>query len=161
MRWDLWRSQRPSHTETPAPVEIPVAGRWRALNGPARRFPATHSHARTHAIDLTYHLSGETAPAFGWLWPLSRRPHHCPAFGNPVLALADGVVVATADRQRDYAGIAHLRRGSLQVAVGDRVAIGQRLAECGNSGNSCYLDDEGTEHIGVPKDTTYFTPPSG
>jgi hypothetical protein len=35
-----------------------------------------------------------------------------------------------------YAALAHLRRGSLRVRVGDRVAAGQPLAECGNSGNS-------------------------
>ncbi|MGJ7441078.1 M23 family metallopeptidase [Aquipuribacter sp. MA13-6] len=32
--------------------------------------------------------------------------------------------------------LAHLRRGSLRVAPGDRVALGQPLGACGNSGNS-------------------------
>lgn len=35
-----------------------------------------------------------------------------------------------------YAALAHLRRGSVRVRPGDRVAAGQPLAECGNSGNS-------------------------
>lgn len=35
-----------------------------------------------------------------------------------------------------YALLAHLRRGSVRVRPGDRVATGQQLAECGNSGNS-------------------------
>ncbi|WP_422772011.1 M23 family metallopeptidase [Plantactinospora sp. WMMC1484] len=35
-----------------------------------------------------------------------------------------------------YAAYAHLRRGSLLVRPGDRVRIGQQVAECGNSGNS-------------------------
>jgi hypothetical protein len=43
-----------------------------------------------------------------------------------VLDLGDGV----------YAALAHLRRGSLRVRPGDRVAAGQQLAACGNSGNS-------------------------
>jgi Peptidase family M23 len=43
-----------------------------------------------------------------------------------VLDLGDGV----------YALLAHLRRGSLRVRRGDRVAPGQELAACGNSGNS-------------------------
>jgi murein DD-endopeptidase MepM/ murein hydrolase activator NlpD len=43
-----------------------------------------------------------------------------------VLDLGDGV----------YAALAHLRRGSVRVRPGDRVAAGQQLAECGNSGNS-------------------------
>ncbi|MFP8884603.1 M23 family metallopeptidase [Streptomyces mangrovi] len=90
-----------------------------------------------------------------------------------VLDLGDGV----------YAVFAHLRRGSLKVAVGDRVTAGRPLAECGNSGNSSephlhfqlmdgpditsarglrftwhYRDDEGGEHRGVPEDNTHFTP---
>jgi murein DD-endopeptidase MepM/ murein hydrolase activator NlpD len=32
--------------------------------------------------------------------------------------------------------MAHLRAGSLQVAVGDTVTAGQHIADCGNSGNS-------------------------
>jgi hypothetical protein len=43
-----------------------------------------------------------------------------------VLDLGDGV----------YAAYAHLRRGSIQVRKGQRVTAGQRIAECGNSGNS-------------------------
>lgn len=35
-----------------------------------------------------------------------------------------------------YALVAHLRQGSACVRVGDRVAGGQRIAECGNTGNS-------------------------
>jgi murein DD-endopeptidase MepM/ murein hydrolase activator NlpD len=35
-----------------------------------------------------------------------------------------------------YAVLAHLRRGSLRVAKGQRVAAGEQVAECGNSGNS-------------------------
>jgi Peptidase family M23 len=43
-----------------------------------------------------------------------------------VIALDDGV----------YAVLAHLRQGSARVAAGDRVAAGQWIAACGNSGNS-------------------------
>ncbi|MFF5934825.1 M23 family metallopeptidase [Streptomyces sp. NPDC012508] len=43
-----------------------------------------------------------------------------------VLDLGDGT----------YAMYAHLKRGSLTVRPGDRVAAGQELARCGNSGNS-------------------------
>jgi murein DD-endopeptidase MepM/ murein hydrolase activator NlpD len=35
-----------------------------------------------------------------------------------------------------FVAVAHLRAGSLRVAVGDEVTTGQPLAECGNSGNS-------------------------
>lgn len=35
-----------------------------------------------------------------------------------------------------YALVAHLRRGSARVRVGDRVVAGQQIAECGNTGNT-------------------------
>jgi murein DD-endopeptidase MepM/ murein hydrolase activator NlpD len=35
-----------------------------------------------------------------------------------------------------FAALVHLQRGSLLVAVGDEVTVGQPLAACGNSGNS-------------------------
>lgn len=48
--------------------------------------------------------------------------------------LGNHVVVATDDGT--CAVLAHLRRGSLSVQVGDRVEAGQQVAACGNSGNS-------------------------
>jgi murein DD-endopeptidase MepM/ murein hydrolase activator NlpD len=35
-----------------------------------------------------------------------------------------------------FIALVHLRAGSLQVSVGDDVAVGEQVAECGNSGNS-------------------------
>lgn len=35
-----------------------------------------------------------------------------------------------------YAAYAHLRRGSIRVAPGDRVTVDEHIADCGNSGNS-------------------------
>jgi Peptidase family M23 len=87
------------------------------------------------------------------------------AFGQPVLAPADGLVVAARDGSRDYPRpgsgsidwrasdfrgnhvvlrhegeiyslVAHLRRGSVRVRPGDVVHQGERLGECGNSGHS-------------------------
>lgn len=55
-------------------------------------------------------------------------------------ALADAAVSGSADGAAPggtvVAVLAHLRRGSLQVAPGERIVAGQQLAECGNSGNS-------------------------
>ncbi|MCG7527843.1 M23 family metallopeptidase [Streptomyces sp. OfavH-34-F] len=225
MRWSLWRRQRPPRGQEPVLVEVPVTGRWKALNGPGTKVPShTHSHAQSYAIDLTCHPPAHPDPKFSLLWPLGRRPHHYPAFGAPVLAPGDGVIVSVGDHQRDhlsrtslpgfvylflegfvrslgwprhlwgnhivlkldqgtYAGFAHLKRGSLRVAVGDRVGVGQHLAEVGNSGNSSephmhfqlmngpdsevaqgvpftwrYRNDDGAEEVGVPEDGTYFTP---
>ncbi|QNN83622.1 M23 family metallopeptidase [Brachybacterium sp. Z12] len=70
-------------------------------------------------------------------------PRHL--LGDHVLLRADGAgLAARADGPAPdvppdgtvVAVLAHLRRGSLQVAPGERVAAGQQLAECGNSGNS-------------------------
>ncbi|MFE2945146.1 M23 family metallopeptidase [Streptomyces sp. NPDC059255] len=125
------------------------------------------------------HLTRMSLPAFGFLYLEGfvrglGWPRHI--WGNHILLdLGDGV----------YAGFAHLRRGSLQVAVGDRVRAGQKMAECGNSGNSSephlhfqlmdgpdvmtahglpftwdYRVDEGgaeaAPRTGVPKDGTFF-----
>ncbi|MHC5902806.1 M23 family metallopeptidase [Streptomyces sp. S6] len=224
LRWSLWRSQRPSGERAPVPVGLPVAGRWRALNGPGTKVPShTHSYAQTYAIDLVHHPLEKDPPPARRVWPVGRRPQHYPAFGSPVLAPGAGVVVEAVDRQRDhlsrtslpglayffaegavrtlgwprhlmgnhvileledgvYAVFAHLRKGSLKVAAGDRVVKGQQLAECGNSGNSSephvhfqlmdgpdpetarglpftwhYRDDGGAGHTGVPEDGTFFT----
>lgn len=87
------------------------------------------------------------------------------AFGQPVFAPADGIVARVRDGLRDYRTpgsgavdmwcrdirgnhiliehrhdefslLAHLRKGSVSVAVGDSVRVGQKIAECGNSGHS-------------------------
>jgi murein DD-endopeptidase MepM/ murein hydrolase activator NlpD len=50
-----------------------------------------------------------------------------------------------------YAVFAHLRRGSLRVARGQRVVAGEQVAECGNSGNSTepHLHFRLQDHRGV------------
>jgi len=54
-----------------------------------------------------------------------------------------------------YIALVHLRRGSLLVAVGDRVSAGQTLAQCGNSGNSTqphlHLQVMDSENLAVAK----------
>lgn len=162
----------------PVLVRLPVAGRWVALNSPANRVPSHGLHAwgQTYAVDLVHDPTDRPRPAFG-SGPGFRRPEEFPAFGQPVLAPADGVVVRVHDRERDHrarntwpallylftesavrellgpgrmlgnhivldigdgvhAVLAHLRRGSVQVAPGDPVRAGRQVGECGNSGNS-------------------------
>jgi murein DD-endopeptidase MepM/ murein hydrolase activator NlpD len=162
----------------PVEVEPPVTGRWSALNSPADRVPShgTHGYGQTYAIDVAAEPTEGARPAFGW-WPVARRNRDFPAFGAPLLAVADGTVVRASDWRRDhlsrnsypalayllvegllrdiagatmvignhvvldlgdgtYALYAHVRRGSLTVRPGDRVRAGQRLGDCGNSGNS-------------------------
>lgn len=92
------------------------------------------------------------------------RPEQYFCFGEPILAPADGVVVAAHDGHRDgpraggwldlrqhnilgnwitiehadgeYSVLAHLQCGSVEVAPGDRVERGQQIGRCGHSGNS-------------------------
>lgn len=54
--------------------------------------------------------------------------------GGPRFIVGNHVTVRSSDG--NYALIAHIRKRSLRVRVGDRVTAGQQLAECGNSGNS-------------------------
>lgn len=89
----------------PVAVRLPVTGPWRALNSPATRVPShgVQGYGQTYAIDLVYDPAGpaQPRPGFGWR-PLARRPQDFPAFGQPVYAPADGVVVRVHDRERDH-----------------------------------------------------------
>jgi Peptidase family M23 len=53
-----------------------------------------------------------------------------------VAAVAGNHLVIALPGPRRFVALAHLRAGSLHVAVGEEVRRGQPLAECGNSGNS-------------------------
>ncbi|MEW1926187.1 M23 family metallopeptidase [Streptomyces sp. NPDC088360] len=101
-----------ARAEPPAPVEIapPVTGRWSALNSPADKVPShgTHGLGQTYAIDVVAEPEDGVRPAFAWLWPIARRNDAFPAFGAPLLAVADATVVHAEDGQRD-----HLSRNSL------------------------------------------------
>ncbi|MGA5202915.1 M23 family metallopeptidase [Streptomyces variegatus] len=100
----------PRAAREPVEVAPPVTGRWSALNSPADGTPShgVHSYGQTFAIDILAEPEPGARPAFRWLWPLARRPQDFPAFGAPILAVADATVVRAADGQRD-----HLSRTSL------------------------------------------------
>ncbi|WP_405797412.1 M23 family metallopeptidase [Streptomyces sp. NBC_01506] len=165
---------------TPVEVAAPVSGRWLAHNSPADKVPShgLHGYGQTYAIDILVAPDPDTRPPFAMLWPLARGNSRYPAFGAPVLAVADATVVHVLDGRRDhltrtsfpalawmmliegmvreatgpswivgnhvildlgdgtYAAYAHLKQGSVTVAVGDTVRTGQRIADCGNTGNS-------------------------
>ncbi|MDF1604964.1 M23 family metallopeptidase [Nocardioides sp. YIM 152315] len=88
-----------------APVETgsPVRGRWVAVNGPGSRVPShgVRSYGQAYAVDVL-HPSPSGAPArIGW-GVRTRAPASYSSFGEPVLAVADGTVVAVLDRKRDH-----------------------------------------------------------
>jgi hypothetical protein len=135
---------------------IPVSGVWCVL-------PDATEHHRmkagaAYAFDLVIMKNGRIHANQG----RNLEDHY--AFGQPVLAQADGIVEQVVDKQADtpvgalggfdkanvmvvdYGGgirglYAHLKKGSAKVKPGDRVTAGQPLAEVGNSGAS------GTPHL--------------
>lgn len=86
----------------PVAVRSPVRGRWVAVNSPADKVPShgTHELGQTYAIDLVHVPHGEWTPIRRR--PLAARPDTFPAFGQDVLAPADGVVVQASGWQRDH-----------------------------------------------------------
>lgn len=104
----------PRAAREPVEVESPVTGRWSALNSPADRTPShgTHAYGQTYAIDVVAEPEPGARPGFRWLWPLARRSSAFPAYGAPLLAVADGTVVRAVGSQRD-----HLSRTSLPALL--------------------------------------------
>lgn len=163
-------------------LSLPFTGRWIARNSPARRVPShgTDLLGSRYAIDLiAVDHRRRTADRRDWRTFLATEPpERFLAWGRPILAPADGVVVVAHDGEADhvarrsqlalvgylagqagrlrsgvgavagnhlvielreigaFVAMVHLRAGSIRVAVGDEVTIGQTLASCGNSGNS-------------------------
>ncbi|WP_434091176.1 M23 family metallopeptidase [Streptomyces flaveus] len=85
-------------------VAAPVADRWSALDSPADRTPShgIHAYGQTFAIDVIAEPEPGARPGLRALWPLARRATDFPAFGAPILAVADATVVRAHDRQRDH-----------------------------------------------------------
>ena len=136
----------------------PLRGEWWVFWGGPTEPQNYHVIVRDqrHAYDFVGWRSGGTRRGSG-----ARNADYW-AWGRPVVAPADGVVVAARDGARDnrpqmelenrrnpagnhvvldlgngeFALLAHLQRGSLRVRTGQRVRAGDLLGLCGNSGNS-------------------------
>jgi hypothetical protein len=139
-----------------APLRLPFKGKWLVLNGGRSLTENRHAVAadQRFAYDLATIEHGRTFSGDG-----SRlKQHFC--FGRAVLAPGAGKVIEAKDGIPDniinfpnpsppegnhiiidhgnseYSVLAHFRLGSLKVRVGDTVKAGQKVGECGNSGNS-------------------------
>lgn len=111
---------------------------WRPLTRPPEDFPAfgrpVYAPAAATVVrtrsDQRDHRSRNSWPAvFAMIAESAVRELRGPTglLGNHiVLDLHDGT----------YAVLAHLKRDSIRVGPGDRVAPGEQVADCGNSGNS-------------------------
>ena len=53
-----------------------------------------------------------------------------------VAAIAGNYLVIALPDSGAFVALVHLRAGSIRVAIGDEVRVGQPIAHCGNSGNS-------------------------
>ena len=113
-----------------------------------------------HGIEIYWDRPREV-----WEGDVAQRMTSLPLELEPILAAADGEVVAARDAHRDhpapgsgaidwrardirgnfvvirhaareYSVLAHLLRGSVSVRPGDRVCRGQVIGRCGNSGHS-------------------------
>jgi hypothetical protein len=141
---------------------LPVTGEWRVFNGGITK-ETSHSWdipSQRFAYDLVKHgQNGRSFESDG------RKLEDYFCFDAPIFAPADGTVVEARDGIRDaphvgtfwmdwltrsivgnsvlikhadgeYCLLAHLKRGSVRVRVGQTVKQAQEIGRCGHSGNS-------------------------
>ncbi|HVX58453.1 MAG TPA: M23 family metallopeptidase [Candidatus Saccharimonadales bacterium] len=138
-------------------LRLPFAGQWLVMNGGDTREVNHHSGIRPQNFAFDFTIiddSGHDHKSDG------KKCKDYYAFGRPILAPADGAIVETVDGVRDnepgfgnylagagnfiiikhrpdeFSFIAHLKQGSVKVKSGESVKAGQKLGECGNSGQS-------------------------
>ena len=130
---------------------LPIEGEWHVVRDVTRHHRSKHGAA--FAFDLVIRKKGKMYRGSR----SSLRNHY--AFGKPVLAQADGIVMQVTDKHPDirpgkpgarelantltvdYGGgivgfYGHLKQGSAKVKPGQRVSAGEVLALVGNSGAS-------------------------
>lgn len=154
-------------------LSLPFQGTWFvAWGGDTKRLNAHHdAPPQRFALDIL--IVDERGRSFSGA---GKRCEAYYAFGKPIVAPADGLVIEAIDGVRDniprlmspssamgnavtithrrgeVSILAHLQCGSVMVKAGDRVQRGQRLGACGNSGNSSephlhyHLQDLPIEH---------------
>ena len=176
--WAVIAFGRPSYLLDVVAIHPPFGSGWRVVRGGHDK---ENSHSwwvinQRFAYDFVIFRDGRSCRGTG------KSLHDYFAFGEPVLASGDGIVVEvrsdiadskhagsgwlhwfTADIRGNYVIIrhaasvyslvAHLRQGSLRVNVGDAVRRGQIIGECGNSGFST----EPHIHFHVQNGRSFYT----
>ncbi len=140
---------------------LPFSGKWLVVNGGVTK---EHSHSwdmytQRYAYDFIM-VDSE----FNSFKGEESDPNSFYCYSKDILACAAGVVVEVKDQYKDsyidrkkaycdasdlrgnfivikhsddeFSTIAHLKKGSINVEVGDKVIQGQVIGKCGNSGNS-------------------------
>ncbi|MEO8556672.1 MAG: M23 family metallopeptidase [Actinomycetota bacterium] len=109
-------------------ISLPFAGLWLAKNSPARRVPSHGSDlfGERYAIDfVAVDTAHRTADRRDWRTFLATEPaERFFAYGRPILAPADGIVVEAHDGEIDHVG----RRSQLALvpfAVGQSARLRQ------------------------------------
>jgi hypothetical protein len=142
--------------QTKAELHLPFDGRWFVVWGGRTLQQNYHAadRAQRFAMDLLIYRSGITHTGD----TSNLENYYC--WDQPILAPAGGTIVAVTsdlpdnpigqtDTQHpvgnhvvidlgtgEFAFLAHMRQGSIVVAEGDKVAVGDELGRCGNSGNT-------------------------
>jgi hypothetical protein len=140
----------------PVAIYSPLADEWYVGQGGHSELVNYHrvTPTQSHALDIMEVVGGRTHP------PGRTDLASYYVFDKPVLAPSDGVVTYVLANLPDhragvtdnrfqsgnhvvidvggdrYVMMGHLRQGSIQVHVGDRVRRGQPIARVGNSGNT-------------------------
>lgn len=126
----------------PLVVSSPVTGRWLGMNSPQSKVPShgIRAYGQAFAIDLVYEPTDRQRPVFG-SGSAMRPAEDYPAFGEPVRAMIDGVVVHASDRQRDHRarstwpGVIYMMvEGSIRELGGPGFIVGNHVTIRGADG---------------------------
>lgn len=150
-------SRLPELARNKTPMRLPFDGKWFVVWGGDDRERNRHADFPPQRYAFDFVVVGEDGKSYR---NDGRSNADYAAYGRPVLAPCDGIVVQAVDGVRDnipgetnpayapgnsvllktdsseYLLLAHLQPRSLRVAEGDRVRRGDVLGLCGNSGNS-------------------------
>jgi hypothetical protein len=142
--------------KTKAELRLPFDGQWFVLWG-GRKYD---DNRHTPVPDMRYAMDVFIVKGPGTFQGDALKNESYWAWGQPMLAPADGVVVAVENAVPDnvpnqprpgvlygntvvidhgtgeYSLLGHLQKGSVSVKPGERVVAGQQVARCGNSGMS-------------------------
>lgn len=140
---------------------LPFEGEWMVVNGGIdkahshswgvcsqryaydfyiRNGEETHSGDGTSVTDYFCYNQAIVAPADGVIVELKDKFEDTPVSGKPEIQCTAsdvrGNYIVIKHAEREYSTIAHIKKNSFLVKVGDTVKEGQEIARCGNSGNT-------------------------